>query len=76
MGAGRVVHPTQRYPLPDISQDWGSKKGERISYQSAATTTTDYNPLATLTFYQNFQYISFALTPGVRYYLRVRAVRC
>jgi len=29
MGTGRVVHPTQRCPPPDISQDWGSKKGER-----------------------------------------------
>jgi len=45
------------------------------TYQSAATTT-DYNPLAMLTFYQNFQYISFALTPGVHYYFRVTAVAC
>jgi len=29
MGTGRVVHPTQRCPPPDISQDWGSKKGDR-----------------------------------------------
>jgi len=29
MGTGRVVHPTQRCPPPDISQNWGSKKGER-----------------------------------------------
>jgi len=29
MGTGRVVHPTQRCPSPNVSQDWGSKKGER-----------------------------------------------
>jgi len=29
MGTGKVDHPTHRCPPPDISQDWGSKKGER-----------------------------------------------
>ena len=34
ISTGRVVHPTQRRPLPDISQDWGSKKGERTESPS------------------------------------------
>jgi len=29
MGTGRVVPPTHRRPPPNISQDWGSEKGER-----------------------------------------------
>jgi hypothetical protein len=45
------------------------------TYQSEATTT-DYNLLARLTFYQNFQYVSFGLKPGVRYYFRVTSVTC
>ena len=28
MGTERVVHPTQRCPSPNVSQDWGSKKEE------------------------------------------------
>ncbi len=45
------------------------------TYQSEATTT-NFNPLSTLTFYQNFQYVSFGLKPGMRYYFRVTSVKC
>jgi len=40
------------------------------------STTTDFYALATLTYYQNFQYVSFGLQPGLRYYFRVTSVSC
>jgi len=45
------------------------------TYLSEATTT-DFNQLSSLTYYQNFQYISFGLKPGKRYYFRVTSVTC
>ena len=40
------------------------------------STTTDFYSLSILTFYQNFQYVSFGLKPGFRYYFRVTSVSC
>jgi len=40
MGTGRVVPPSHWCPPPDISQNWGSKKGERTE------SPTRYAPCA------------------------------